>query len=101
MTKGLLPLVAILLAVTAGCKTMTGETAGQNLDDSSITASVKSHLATEERMGTLTQINVKTVANTVYLSGIVSSPLEKTKAEEIARQVNGVKQVVNNIEVKS
>jgi len=101
MAKHWLPLIAAALALTAGCKTMTGETAGQNLDDSAITASVKSHLATQERIGTLTQINVTTVANTVYLSGIVQTAQEKQRAEDIARQVNGVKRVVNNIEVRS
>lgn len=101
MARHWLPIVAIAMALTAGCKTMTGQTAGQNVDDASITASVKSHLATQERVGTLTQINVSTVANTVYLSGIVKSTQEKQRAEEIARQVDGVKRVVNNLEVRS
>ncbi len=33
--------IGLMLFMLAGCQTMTGETAGQNLDDASVTASVK------------------------------------------------------------
>ena len=39
MAKRMLPLIGLGLALFAGCKTMSGETAGQNLDDSAITPS--------------------------------------------------------------
>jgi len=79
---------------------MTGETAGHNLDDSAITATIKSKLATQDRVGSLTRIGVKTVENTVYLSGKVTTSQEKSQAEDIARHADGVKNVVNDIEVQ-
>jgi len=92
-------ILGLSLFLVAGCKTMTGQTAGHSLDDATITATVKAHLATGDRVGTLTRIGVKTVENTVYLSGLLPSQEEKEKAEVIAVQVEGVKNVVNNIEV--
>jgi len=92
--------LGLLLFFAAGCKTMTGQTAGHSLDDTTITATVKAHLATGDRVGTLTRIGVKTVENTVYLSGILTSQEEKDQAEAVARQVDGVKNVVNNIEIR-
>lgn len=84
----------------AGCKTLTGETAGHHLDDAAITTTVKSKVAAQDRLGSLTRIGVKTVESTVYLSGKVTTVEEKNKAEDIARHVDGVKNVVNNIEVQ-
>ena len=92
--------LGLSLFLAAGCKTMTGQTAGHSLDDTTITTTVKAHLATGDRVGTLTMIGVTTVENTVYLSGILPSQEEKDKAEDIARRVDGAKNVVNNIEVR-
>jgi len=93
-------LLGLSLLLTAGCKTMTGQTAGHSLDDSTITATVKTRLASGNRPGTLTHIGVKTLENTVYLSGIAPNIEEKVRAEVVAREVDGVKNVVNNIEIK-
>lgn len=93
-------MLGLCLFAATGCKTMTGSSAGHNLDDAAITTSVKSHLATKDRIGTLARVNVTTVENTVYLSGVLPTEDEKIKAEEIARNVEGVKKVANNIEVR-
>jgi hyperosmotically inducible protein len=93
--------VFVLFAfLAAGCQSMTGETAGENVSDASITSAVKAKL-TGERLGNLTQVGVETVRSTVYLTGVVPSPDDKRRAEEIASQVNGVRKVVNNLQIKS
>jgi hyperosmotically inducible periplasmic protein len=46
-------------------------------------------------------INVETLNGTVQLSGFAKSATEKSLAETITREVNGVKQVRNNIIVRS
>jgi osmotically-inducible protein OsmY len=48
----------------------------------------------------MTQISVKTVENTVYLTGVAATLQAKNRAEEIAHQVDGVQTVVNNITVQ-
>ena len=68
--------------------------------DAMITSSVKTHLATNDRLKTLTQISVKTVDKTVYLSGTVPSQQEKDMAEQVTSKVEHVQKVVNNLEVK-
>jgi len=68
--------------------------------DAKITSSVKAHLAKDDRLKTLTQISVKTVDKTVYLTGIVPTQQEKDMAEKVASGVEHVQKVVNNLEVR-
>ena len=79
---------------------MTGESAGQYVDDSSITASVKSKLAADQ-VGNLTRVNVDTTQQVVSLNGIVPSSKDKQRAEEIAKEVSGVKRVQNNLQIQA
>ena len=76
--RSMLALV-VLVALTAGCTSMTGKTAGQNVDDASITASVKTKLAAE-KPATLTKVDVDTNKGTVYLTGNVETPAIKERA---------------------
>jgi hyperosmotically inducible protein len=92
-------ILAALLATLAGCQAMTGQTLGQNIDDSTLTTSVKTQLA-RDKFGTLTRVGVDTYNGVVSLNGVVSSAEEKARAEEIARNVNGVKKVNNNLQVQ-
>jgi osmotically-inducible protein OsmY len=78
---------------------MTGQTAGQYVDDTTITTSVKAKL-TAEKAANFTRIDVDTTNQVVTLNGIVESMDQKAKAEQIARQVSGVKSVKNNLQVQ-
>jgi hyperosmotically inducible protein len=91
--------LVLFVFLAAACQSMTGETAGENVDDASITSAVKAKLA-GERMGTLTQIGVETTRSTVHLTGVVPTADDKQRAGEIARNVKGVKDVVNNLQVR-
>jgi hyperosmotically inducible protein len=93
-----LTVTAVFLFFITGCQAMTGETAGQNLDDSTLTTSVKTSLA-GERLNTLTRVGVETNNGIVYLTGEVETAAEKSRAETVASQVKGVKKVVNNLQV--
>jgi osmotically-inducible protein OsmY len=91
-------LLAALLVVT-GCTSMTGQTAGQYVDDTTITTSIKAKL-TAEKAANFTRIDVDTTNQVVTLNGIVESADQKAKAEQLARQVSGVKSVKNNLQVQ-
>jgi hyperosmotically inducible protein len=91
--------LTLLVAITTGCTSMTGKTAGQNVDDATITATVKSKLAAE-KVATLTKVDVDTNKGTVYLTGNVENAAVKARATEIARAVSGVREVVNNLAVQ-
>jgi osmotically-inducible protein OsmY len=93
--------VAVLtISVLAGCQAMTGKTAGQTVDDAGITTAVKAKLA-GEKAATLTRIDVDTNQGVVALNGVVDTSATKQRAEELARQVNGVRSVVNNLQVQA
>ncbi|HEY3305234.1 MAG TPA: BON domain-containing protein [Candidatus Binatia bacterium] len=99
MRRALESLAVVLLVVAlAGCQAMTGKTAGQNVDDANLTASVKANLVAD-KAANLTRIDVDTNNGVVYLNGTVESPQQKARAEQLASQVKGVKKVVNNLQV--
>lgn len=93
-----LMITLIILTALAGCQTMTGKTAGENVDDATITGSVKSKLVAD-KAANLTRVNVDTNNGTVYLVGVVDTVEQKVRAEELAREAKGVKNVVNNLQV--
>ena len=96
-TKTLLALVLALFF--AGCQATTGKTAGQNVDDATITASVKSHL-TADKLSNFTRIDVDTNRGVVSLNGVVANAETKSRAEQLARRVDGVKTVINNLQIQ-
>jgi hyperosmotically inducible periplasmic protein len=98
-TPHILTVLGISIFLTIGCQS-NPQTTGHYIDDTAITTSVKTQLATDGALKSVTQISVKTVENTVYLTGVAPTLQAKNRAEEIARQVNGVQEVVNNITIQ-
>ena len=92
-------IVLATLLVVSGCTSMTGQTAGQYVDDSTITASVKAKLV-GDKTSNLTRIEVDTTNQVVTLIGIVESADQKAKAEQLTREVGGVKSIKNNLQVQ-
>ena len=76
-----------------------GPSASERVDDAAITAKVKSALAGDPRTKAH-QVNVETREGTVQLSGFVDSSEAKSTAEQLARAVDNVKSVDNEIDVK-
>lgn len=91
--------LVLLAALTAGCQSLTGRTTGQTIDDATVTASVKSKLVAD-RAANLTRVNVDTTNGVVSLTGMVETPEQKTRAESLAREVDGVRRVTNNLQVE-
>src|SRR5512139_3877850 len=90
----------MLIATFAACaSTRTQESTGEYVDDSVITTKVKSLLAEDDFFKSF-QISVETYKGTVQLSGFVNSQQAVDKAGQIARSVQGVKSVKNNLIVK-
>ena len=95
----MLIVLGVSIFLTIGCQS-NPQTTGHYIDDTAITTAVKTNLAMDGPLKTMTQIRVKTVENTVYLTGVASTLQAKDRAEEIARQVEGVKSVVNEITIQ-
>jgi hyperosmotically inducible protein len=88
------------LASAAGCAgTATEKSTGEYIDDGVITTRVKTALLRDD-VTPGTDIKVETYRGVVQLSGFVNTLNQKNRADEIARAVPGVQQIVNNIVVK-
>ena len=89
-----------LLSAFLGCATsQKHESTGQYVDDSVITTKVKAAIFDESSLKVF-QINVKTYQGVVQLSGFVDTAEHALKAGEVARSVEGVTQVRNDLIVK-
>lgn len=93
-------MAALALLTAAGCAVTRGqETVGAYIDDAAITTAVKARFV-ESKDVAASSISVETLNGTVMLSGFAKSAMEKSAAESIARQVNGVKAVKNEIAIR-
>lgn len=95
-------LLAAVLASAAmtGCSsTPTQQSAGEAVDDGVVTAKVKAALVADP-MTKAHQITVETFKGTVQLSGFVESDEARTRALQLARDVDGVKKVKDAMEVR-
>lgn len=91
--------LAAFLAVPfalAGCQ---GETAGEYVDDSVISNTVRAKLIDDKDLN-IFQIDVTTLKGEVQISGFVDSQADKDRASVVAAGVDGVKKVHNNLVVR-
>lgn len=91
--------VVATLLLAACAETPTQESTGQYIDDTAITTQVKAALVNDAQVSAL-DVGVETYKGVVQLSGFVNSSQEKARAENLARNVKGVKDVENNINLK-
>lgn len=90
----------VLSAAFLGCAgSQKQESTGEYIDDSVITAKIKAAIVQEPSLSPF-QINVETFKGDVQLSGFVDTARHKSKAEEVAAGVKGVKSVKNDLVVK-
>ena len=89
-------LSAAALVSCAG--TPTHESTGETVDDSAITAKVKTELV-KDHDTKAREIGVNTYRGVVQLSGFVDTDAERQQAEKDASQVAGVRSVQNDLKV--
>ena len=89
------------LVFSTGCAVTRGrETMGQYTDDKVITSKVKTALVKDPAVKG-GDVNVTTFQGVVQLSGFVENQTQKERAGELARQVNGVSEVHNDLIVQT
>jgi osmotically-inducible protein OsmY len=91
-----LALASIFAGILAGCADFR---ASDDMPDAKITADAQTRLDQRADFGPPGSIRVETLANVVYLNGIVDGGLAKRDAEALVRQVPGVQRVVDDIDV--
>lgn len=95
-------IAALMLTTVVGCASTPAEkheTAGQYIDDAAVTTGVKAAIVKEPSLK-VSEINVETYKGVVQLSGFVSSAENIATATTVARSVNGVKSVKNDLRLK-
>jgi len=101
MNKTLVALIAsgAVLSMAACSSTRTQRAPGEQVDDAALLTSVKSALAADP-VTEAGEINVDVNRGVVKLAGYVDSSKEKQQAGDVARKVDGVQSVQNDISVK-
>lgn len=75
------------------------EQAQRALADGSLTAKIKAKMGLDDTVKAL-NLNVDTVGGVVTVKGVVHSEAEKQRALQLARETEGVKQVVDQLTVR-
>lgn len=92
--------LAVALGSAVGCaSTATQKGTGEYIDDAVITTKVKAALV-EDPLTKAYQIDVDTYKGVVQLSGFVATQAEANRAGAVARGVQGVTSVKNDIRLK-
>jgi osmotically-inducible protein OsmY len=92
--------LALGTAAFTGCaSSSTSESTGEYIDSTAITAKVKSALVSDDSVRAR-DVQVETFRGTVQLSGFVDNQAQKERATSVARAVQGVREVRNNLIVK-
>ena len=92
--KVLIAVATIAVSLSGGC----AKTIPDALDDTTITARVKTAILNDPAVGAL-RIDVDTTRSVVTLSGRVKSPSERDQAIALARQVSGVSEVKDALQI--
>lgn len=99
LLKTMLVAVAVGVALPA-CSAIEGrQSPGQYVDDAGIATKVRTAIVADSQLK-LRQIDVNVMDKVVQLSGFVDTAQEKTRASDVARQVEGVRSVKNDIVVR-
>lgn len=90
----------LLVASISACAVVSNqETAGNYVDDTAITAKVKTAIFEDPSLKSM-QISVETMKDVVQLSGFVDSQQSRGRAGDVARGVSGVRAVKNDLIVR-
>lgn len=91
---------SILAGVLAGCADFRAGGTQSDTPDAKITAATQSRLDQMAYLGPPGSVRVQTLDKVVYLNGLVDGGLAKRNAEAAVREVPGVQQVVDDIDVE-
>jgi len=91
--------LTVFLALAACAPMERRETAGQYVDDATISTMIRANLVKDQALKAF-NIHVETMQGTVQLSGFVATSQQKLQAENIARSVKGVRGIQDNIIVR-
>jgi osmotically-inducible protein OsmY len=92
-----LSVLAFSMGIAASAR---AETTGQYVDDATITAKVKEAILADAQLKVL-DVSVNSLHGTVTLSGAVDNKSQEAEAVRVAKMVNGVAMVKDNLSIKT
>jgi osmotically-inducible protein OsmY len=92
-------LVVFGLALFSGCDSMTGRTAGEYIDDSSITTEANAIIVTEPDAG-YWKIDVSSTNGNIVLAGFIHDKKAEERIVTKISQIKGVKSVKSTLKVE-
>ena len=108
MSSFVLVLFALVLSVVSGLlasETTIDKTTVDKLNDDTIKTAVQGKLAAENihnlAVRAFAKVEVQAERGSVTLNGVVPTAEQKARAEQLAREVNGIKEITNNLKVQS
>ncbi|OGW30347.1 MAG: hypothetical protein A2X59_07130 [Nitrospirae bacterium GWC2_42_7] len=87
------------LALFSGCATMTGRTAGEHIDDASITTEVNAIIVKDDDAKYL-KIDVSSTDGNVVLQGFIHDRTAEDRIVAKIRQIKGVKSVKSLLKIE-
>ena len=94
--KKIMIFLILLAFMSYGCACFTGRTAGETIDDSSITTAINLKIIEDPELKYL-KINVDTFRGNVTLTGTVKSKQAEQRLIDLSKSVKGVKSVKTNL----
>jgi hyperosmotically inducible protein len=92
-------LMAFGLALFSGCATMTGKTAGENIDDASITTEANAVIVKDPDAHYF-KIDVTTTQGNIVLQGFVNNRDTEARLVTKIREIRGVKSVKSLLKIE-
>ncbi|MEA3291053.1 MAG: BON domain-containing protein [Pseudomonadota bacterium] len=100
------PFVAGCVAATVGAVTVVGadvvldrRTAGTYVDDNTLELQIRKEILTHDQLGGDVNVSVTAMNGIILLTGEVGSDAQRKQATNIARSYEGVRQVVNELQL--
>jgi hyperosmotically inducible periplasmic protein len=95
----LLVMVAFGMSLFAGCARLTGKTAGETVDDATITTQANA-IIVDDPSAAFLKIDVDTRLGNVRLNGVVPDKETEQRIVKRIREIRGVKSVESNLTVE-
>jgi hyperosmotically inducible periplasmic protein len=95
----LMGMVLVFVVAMIGCQTLTGRSAGETVDDATITSEINIKIINDHDLKFL-KIGVETFTGHVTLTGAVPSKEAEDRLVALAKAIKGVKDVKSNLIIK-
>lgn len=93
-------LMVFVVALFSGCASITGRTAGEHIDDSSITTEANA-IIVKDHDAQYFKIDVSSTKGNVVLAGFIHDKKAEERIVAKIRQIKGVKSVKSDLKVET